>query len=101
MKPCCTLAGPRMTRSDRGESRLGYQTSGSPKGGPFCFVGCSLRALIPIAASTKSLRSFTIGSSRHSAHYRLSDQAVQNTLDSTAEESLSTSLNLTFASALG
>ena len=68
---------------------------------PFVLAGCSLRVLIPVAAFDESVRSFTIGSSRHSSHYRLSDQAVQNSLNDIAADALSPSLNLTFASALG
>ena len=46
--------------SDRGESRLGYQTSGSPKGGPFCFAEAGLFRGWPVVVSDKSLRGFRI-----------------------------------------
>ena len=46
--------------SDRGESRLGYQTSGPLKGGPYYFTGCSHCVLSPVARSDKALRVFSI-----------------------------------------
>ena len=78
---------------------MGYQTSGSPKGGPFCFAGCPLLALIPAVASDKWLRGSEIPSQGYSSHHRLSDKAVENPPDSAAGETIPGSLNLIFASA--
>ena len=46
--------------SDRGESRLGYQTSGLPKGSPFVLPEARAFGLEAIGVSAKSLRGFAI-----------------------------------------
>ena len=56
---------------------MGYQTSGSPQGGPFCFADRPLVLLGAVAASGKSLRGFTIAGSPHwpsRALYTLADR---------------------------
>jgi hypothetical protein len=83
--------------SDRGESRLGYQISGPPKGGPFCFGELPLYGLSPVAASDKSLRRCTIQCSPRWSLWALCTVANTESVNRASCTSVSSSQILTDA----